>query len=429
MYYHIKKLGVIFIIWFVCLASVSAKPIEHIRSISDGNFANTKFSKPMDFNLEVFLGITDFTSASFLDDVEFNWVTFTKNTDFTRTQFNKTVDFYNTVFSGENSFVHADFYSMSSFISTEFSNVNFDYASFSNDVLFKNSRFTGFASFGGTNFITKASFIGLIFDGDASFDNAEFYKKVSFKNTVFNGNVSFIHTTLPDELDFSHVKSKHIIDFTDSLTPKLADRCKINLLGTDLGKIKMNYTNFILYFPKNTPEGEIGVVYQKLLNSFKQNGDITSYTKLFEEYSAYKYQLNNHFVWGWFNKVWWNYGLAPQRVFMWIFILLGVFSLVNACFFEFLLKKAFSFKFLLPDNSYLNKYRHYRHYFLIRFIDDLPSAVLYTILIFFGGFIGAKTEVERFKNRSLIINIYLLFIVICGLTLSMFVLRFIFTVV
>jgi hypothetical protein len=201
---------------------------------------------------------------------------------------------------------------------------------------FTNSKFNKYTSF------KKSKFTGKIF-----FEKSFFTTIVDFSYTTYSKGANYNDAILPDSLDFSNVNiDKEEIDFRNS---KLADgksHCYINLIGTDINKIKIDYNKFLLWIPSNANPDQVYRIYEDLLRQFKDLKYLSNYETLDIEYHNKKYQLKKDYFykfWNFIDKTWWNYGYSKERVLYWTLFFLLFFTILS-----FLCKhgKGISFEYL-----------------------------------------------------------------------------------
>ena len=387
-------------------------------------FSGTSFPNNLQFDLVNFSTPLNFSSAKFLNNVAFRWATFSQAAEFTYATFNGYSDFRGAKFLAKSHFTHTNFKDVS-FLYTDFLTAAFSFATFSQTANFNNATFAKFANFTNANFDHGVKFINVTFNGHVDFDYVGFGESADFSGTNFNASVSFVNSILPEKLNFARATISTLLDLREALPPPSGLKCKINLLGTDITKVRLRYQDFQLDFPPETSLEDIQYLYQSLLDSLKTTGDMISYNILYLEYQHYKYAIADKNIIGSLNEYFWNYGLDPSRGFLWIAAIIFILSLGNACFLDWLLENTFDINFLKHNHEYLTQYSHYRRWWLIRLIDDLPKSVVYTTLIFFGGFLGVKREIEKIKSRNLMINFYIVLIILSGLFANMFIFRYV----
>ena len=174
-------------------------------------------------------------------------------------RFEAEVDFSESVFASR-----FDFKNLSTLNST-----NFSRAVFSTGVSFENA------------FFDKAvNFEGVKFNNPTIFDGATFKNGVNFKNASLLGTLSFRNVGL--------ISFDGVIDLTKVSIP--SKFCRIDIRGTDITKLKFDYTRFKLYFgkgAKRASQKEQEKIYQALLDQQKRYGFDNGYQELLKEYSQF----------------------------------------------------------------------------------------------------------------------------------------------
>lgn len=386
-------------------------------------FTLTTFQTDANFQLTDFREEADFSNANFLKNARFSFSEFRKTANFFYTTFGQNAWFYSAIFNDAANFFKARVMGEGRFINSKFFKIaNFSNVSFNADTQFQESLFKSDANFEGTEF-QKANFSHANFLGSVNFKHAVFKENAIFEGASFNSLVSFENVHLPESLDFSNVVNiKEGIDLTSAIPLEGGKKTNINLVGSNMDKIKLRYEMFNLYFPKDIPEQGVDLVYEKLINSLKQNGLTQDYKRLSIEYAHYRYLRNNQYILNYINKFWWDYGFETSRIYLWIFLFVLIFTFINTAFYDFLVKQAYSIPFL---GIYLKDPVIQRNY-VTRFIYNLPFAFVYTVTIFFGVLLGFKAKPNYFKSKNFFINLYLLIITSLGFMCTVFMINNIF---
>jgi uncharacterized protein YjbI with pentapeptide repeats len=337
------------ILLFVCLNAFGQESRDYFSPVdSMGTFDTSAY-----FTEKEFHSTANFKFSVFLSGAYFSAVEFHSTTDFSAAKFNSTTTFLNAEFDSTAVFGSAEFDSTADFYRAKVhSTAYFHQAKFNSKADFYHAEFHSTADFSEAKFNSTADFTGTQFRSTAHFGGAEFKSGAVFKNTH-----------LPDTLDFSKVKFKDEIDFTYAILDSVKKsknkeyKCQINLLGSDLSKIKINYELFHLYFPKGTRNEDIISTYEKLRQRFKDLGFLESYKSLDIEYQDYKNRESGDWkdlLLNWFQKTWWNYGYNKERVIFWAVKFLCFFTLINIFLFEFLQSKVYSINFKFYDKEEFN---------------------------------------------------------------------------
>jgi len=392
-------------------------------------FINYQLENNVDFSLSTiqgnawFLGSefkknADFAGVTFLKKSSFEWTVFHEIADFTYTKYYGEASFYSSRFLKEVKFYKAAFFKYASFKTTIFNKtVDFSESVFYKSANFQRTIFNGDTLFSGAEFDQVAEFESAVFKKAVDFSQATFGQKADFSRVEFLGPISFYHTILPLYLNLSEVHTNDTIDLTLVLRNS-SGPSKINILNTDVSKIKLRYSMFQLYFPEGTLRDNIDFSYRTLLVSLKQNGYNIGYKKLATEFAEYSYLRDNHYILNAIDKYWWNYGFDKQRIFTWVLRIILFFSIINCIFYDWLVKNAFEvnyMKHIRPNDSL-------RKNWITLFIYNFPYAFLYTLNIFFGWFIGFfKVNPDQFKSKNYFVNLYLLVIILTGLVCVFFI--------
>jgi hypothetical protein len=185
----------------------------------------------------------------------------------------------------------------------------------------------------------------------------------------------------------------------------------LNITGTDIEKISLDYSYFKLYFPKTASANDISALYKQLLDKYSHDGELMNYQAVdidFHEYQG-----------GIFNKVshyWWNYGYNKQRIFVWTFLFMLAFATIN----YFNLSKAIdSYKIdniqkWINDSGRRSKYHKAK---------KLLASILYTSGIFFG----IKLNFEKLQFSRVGYAVFILIQFLVGLVCTGFIVNLIFS--
>lgn len=309
-------------------------------------------------------------------------------------------------------------------------NFSFTENTYPSEILFLDCTFKNF-SFKKSILNTRVKFIGCSFE-NLDFSSCEFNQtldltgtslaNINFDSCTFNKNLflssltltpnsrfSFLNTTLPDTLDFSYnFNIDQKVDFTKVNYNKNLDRkCRIILTKTDLSNLEFNYQFFKLSFPDNLRDDDKETIYEGLLQNFKSKSFQESYRLLDIEYQRFKTKNGTlGFLW-WIPEYWNNYGYNRDYIFRWTFGFLVVFTFINFCSYNRLLKiyKIQS----LP--TYQRKFNFSRIWY----------AFVLTSIIFFS--FSLKFDKINFKSKGG--TIYLILIYTIGLICLAYMANFI----
>jgi hypothetical protein len=401
-----------------------------------------------------------FCLTHFDSKADFFWAQFHSVADFDQAQFHSTADFTQAKFYSVAYFTLAQFYSAASFWSAQFdSTADFLHTQFHSTANFQFDEFHSLAGFIDAQFDSIAVFSFCHFNSTAGFDHARFNTKADFSFAMFRHKAGFYRAVLPDTLIFSGVTDiARDIDFNFARLPRSGNRCKIELVGADISKIKLNMKLFELWFSPDTTIDTIWVktettvntgvtthgtiidtirvrtdtlavtydqkvsVYEQVLKKLKDDGMMESYQILDIEYRKFKYE--NAGIGGAILNViymlWWNYSYTPERIFLWAIILWLFFSLINLLMYNTLNEAVYEIPFLMklqPETGAGE--RRWLYYPL--------QVVTYTAAIFFG----LKMDPGKFKTgvvrRHPCLFAYLMIVYVSGLICLGFIVNIIFT--
>lgn len=399
------------------------------------SFARNKFSAPVSFLKAEFRSYTLFADT-FYRACNFDGAVFGSTVSFAGASFSRT-SFCGTTFDSLVLFKRARFDSIAVFHGSSFkhgSRIDFEDAEFKGPVRFRNARLFGECDFSDVVFEKRAEFDSTYFDKktdfseasfhSVSFKKAEFNSEVSFKDTYFSDTLSFNHasfrgnvffnseTRLPPYVDFSYVDwIEKTIDFTGCKTAN-NQMVRINLIGTDISKVKIDYLHFRLDFNQMNLDNKddfekIAAVYKELLTNFDKNNLVSSYEILDKEFTGLKYRHSMGSTWVkifspyfWLEKIdqmWWDYGYKKGYIFIWTVVLLAFFS-SGTYFWYPKLKVIYPSRIMPYENSGLT-------YQKLPFRKRIYCAAIYTSIIFFS--LNVKLDAITWKPKR-----YLIFLVI-----------------
>ena len=362
----------------------------------------------------------NFSSQNYITPMYYNFFVFDSLAAISVSHFKSRVDFFNADFN-----LGADFLQSTFDSAVSFSNVHFKGLTNFSDVTFR-----GNATFLCSHFHGKVLFISSKFYSYVNFESTHFKYKVDFSGSYFGVKPSFENIILPDTMVFQNVKSEDVIDLTsgklDSARSKDSNiKCKILLEGTDIGKIKINYDLFNLYFTNGASFEQKLSVYEKLLKKFKDEGLLESYKNLDIEYREFKYKHDGDKFLNWFHKYWWNYGYNKELVLWWSLIVFLIFTFINIFLWEILQKYVYEIKFPFYDNEDFEKQKtvlakvkalfrkknqnlYFVVWLILMFTRYIVNPLIYTAVVFFG----IKLSLEGFKKFSVgTIWIFLIYVV------------------
>ncbi len=299
----------------------------------------------------------------------------------------------------------ASFYKIDSRESKKKNTINFSHSIFEKQPNFSDAK------------LHNINFTETKFKNGVKFFQTKFSGKINFKSTIFKETVILNDITLPDILDFSYLNLDSLkgeIDFStakrDSISEANGIFCKINLLDTDISKIKLPYNEFELYFPEYTEPVQKMNLYEELLNKMKKDGFKRGYEKLDIEFKDVYYQYRAETAeniwkeswWSVFNtvsKCWWNYGYDKWLVFAWTGGLFLLFTVLNSFIHPTWLYNMYEIQRIKPLILLANKYSdtHTKRcsWYFLRFL----IAFYYTSIIFCSLIISVE-KLKFTKPRS-----------------------------
>jgi len=328
----------------------------------------------------------------------YNGVHFDTVANFYKTDFDSSANFIDTQFDSTADFGEAHFDSSANFRKARFTSaVNFTDAQFNSIAFFFDVKFNSTVDFEETKFHLRANFVEANFDSTANFIEAQFDSIANFMGASFNSNSYFLFTKLPVYLDLSYVYNiREEIDLTESIINKKYGICNINLINSNIDKIKFRYSRFKLFFPDYTEPEIKSNVYEKLLVKQNKEGFISSIEKLDKEYREFWYKEGGEYnkIWGyflnWINKTWWGYGYDKELIIVNTIFLFLFFFVINTFLFKHLVNKVYVIEKLQQWRQTISGSK------IKIFFIQIPYSLFYTALIFFG----LKFDLDQLKYQN-----------------------------
>ena len=400
------------------------KPIMNGKTIfkQEVSYINSKFLNVVNLNLAIFMKSVRMQGVSFAKNFDTSWALFHTPVSLYDVTFNKTMTFFNCVFANSVNFYHLIAKDLAIFQGTRFNDKTlFSHSRFLGGTYFYNALFKEKVIFKDVEFLQEVDFSFANFKQDVVFDTIKFFGKTKFASAQFGGHVTFKKSSFSGYLDFSHViHSKYIIDLTRVEHKDRNERIKLNLVGANIDKFNLHYSDFKLFFPKGVTYSEKIGVYKELLNNFQKKNYVTSYNLLYPEYREFLYASKDNWFANYMQKNWWNYGINKEWVFVWIAWFLLFFTVINSFFFESLVKNHCSVPFLEKTTYDFSIKKNP----LIRYVYYFPRALILTIILFFGGSIRLGVRISNFKGNNLLVNIYLMIMLITGFICMFFMFKY-----
>jgi hypothetical protein len=288
---------------------------------------------------------------------------------------------------------------------------------FENSIVFRGGVFgipgdlLNCVNFADCSFARDVKFFKTTFKGDLNFLECHLGGTLFFGGTSFEGSILFLNTPLPDSLVFNYVKISNEIDLTNAYLDEDQEYCSLFLIGVDISKIKLQYREFKLFFPKGESDDIISGTYENLLANFKKNGFTDSYTLLDIEYHDWQQKTNRLL---WLSDWWWTYGYEKSKILFHSIQLILIFTLINLiCYKQ--LQAVYPIRRLswseVPWHSNL----------VVRTVRRFVAAFLYTGIIFFRFNIDLK-NMMFFPSRY---SILIIFEYVIGLICTGFIINWI----
>ena len=144
---------------------------------------------------------------------------------------------------------------------------------------------------------------------------------------------------------------------------------------------------------------------------------IQSYQRLFREKEQYSYLHHGQYLQNTLSRIWWDYGLDKNRVYLWFFYFFTCLTLINTFFYDQLISKYFTIHFLNTCTPTIATELN----FVARYIQRIPQTALLTFFFIFATFLSILySETKVFKTNSIIINTYVILINTIGYIFILF---------
>ena len=424
------------------------KTVVHNKSYENAQFEITEFDSTL------FLESVSFDSAVFLDTAHFEHSQFSQNASFKSAVFKGVTLFLGSKFEDDVSFRSATFGSILAFVFMpdvegvlDFSRARFhqsisigDATNFRKQVYFNGAEFEGPAYIDGNTFHGNVSFLRATFEAEVSISNSfkafadftgtvfdstvrfsgRFDKNASFKQASFGGKVSFDRVVLPDTLYFSDIRQiEEEIDLTYATLDSSRQVCVIDLYGTDISKLRLDYAHFQIIRGTDYPKNHISHVYEQILKMQRDMGFLDGYEKADKEYQHFKLTYEKQglkHLWGsiinCLRFIWWDYGYEKGRIVLIIFVSVLFFTTINAFCFPTMNEKVYEIE---------NIYQKWKKESGLAISDQavagirilkwktLIASLFYTSFIFFGLRLSAERIKFKHEFKYSLWSIYLLF--------------------
>jgi len=402
-------------------------PVSYYKwRLNDSIMFNTvHFMSGLDFSLARCAELISIHQCTIEGKTLFPWAQFRADCIFSRSKFRGDAVFQYAVFNRSTDFFQSDFKGIADFYGSRFESIsNFGNITFFNESNFAFSSFNQECSFNNTEFGKICLFNNAEINATLDLSGAKFDSLADFSGCRIQGSILFSNCFLPELLDLSGIESvSNVIDLTQIKPNEKQQSCRINLIDTDISKIKMRYDNFELWFPDHTSFDAKCKVYEGLLSSLAAFGFKDSYKKLDIEYQQLKYMHNNQYLKNKFQEIWWNYGYNKEAIFVWLFWIVLLLTLTNTLLIKSLLGSVYEMKYL----NLLRIKEYYKlHHPVLAFFLSLPTGFLYTVILLVGGAFGIKFSSDQIRFPSFIGMLYIISVGLLGISCSAFVIKFIF---
>lgn len=388
-------------------------------------FNNTCFWQDLDLSLARCVSYVSFHLSELHGKALFSWTQFHTSVVFSRSKFRKDAIFQHAVFDGSTDFFQSHFYAAADFYGSRFGeNTNFGNIRSFKEANFSFTQIDADCSFKNAELIQCCLFNNSQINACLDFSGARFDSLANFSCCTVKGSIVFNNTTLPAFLDLSGISSINgIIDLTQIKMNEKSRPCFINLVDSDVSKIRLHYEDFQLWFPANTSYETKCKAYEGLLRSLHSFGFISGYEKLDIEYLQLKYAYHGQYIKNEFQRAWWNYGYDKERIFSWLFWIVLLLTIINSLFIRSLMGSIYEMKYL----NYSKVSERYKlHHPLLAFFLNIPTGFLYTVILLVGGAFGIKFSSDQLRFPNFIGMLYIISVGLLGISCSAFVLKFIF---
>lgn len=312
------------------------------------------------------------TRVNYECDLKIHKSILNRNTIFFQSTFNGITNFTTDIFKSYVSIKVSRFKSSLYFSGSHFCQ-NLEFTSDTCEYFFNfiNTRVSGNSDFSRTRFEQQADFSKVVFNGSVYFKECSFSNLVNFNSAKFSNSVylshlelldssefNFENSVLPDTIDFSDNKylsndiDLTVANFKDSLHYDFKKDSYLKphyifLYKSDVPKFHLDYTHFKLIvdsIPEKhepIPVDEAESMYEALLNNFKQRGQQESYKLLDIEYQEFKWKHSWAPFMAIVDKGWWNYGYNKEKIFLWTFLLIVMFTIITFCNLGYLMNNVY----------------------------------------------------------------------------------------
>jgi len=155
-------------------------------------------------------------------------------------------------------------------------------------VQFQRTGLTSNSNFSKSVFYDPVRFLNCYVEQKLNLSDATFKLSLNLSGSRFAAGIDFTKTHLPRVLILKNVELPESIDLTRIIPTEEA--CWIDLRGTNMSKVKLDYRHFRLFFADRfnreyASDAEIKRVYKDLLAQQKKLGFVEGYEKLSKEFA------------------------------------------------------------------------------------------------------------------------------------------------
>jgi len=331
----------------------------------------------------------------------------------------KGIIFYKCNFGGTASFNFFDFPNLE-FDTCSFNDLEMETGAIFQNLTHRNSIIESFSltedtiknefAFLSSSVTKRANLDATIFENDIYFNDSKFGDLLSFQSCKLNGYIYLRGIYLPDTLNLQDIDLTNLKGEFDLTNFKTKSKpCFINLYGVDIGKLRIRFSGFKLYFPENLMFEEKAYVYQQVLNKLKSDGLFESHKLLDIEFKKLKYENNNQYFINWIDKNWWNYGYNKFLIAINSLFFFFLYFVINFILYDKLLSEGYIIdKFQKMNKELLSKYKKQKFKF---FFLKGAYCLIYTSFLFWG----LKLDIEKLNIKNIPLFIYIMVQYICGI--------------
>jgi len=221
------------------------------------------------------------------------------------------------------------------------------------------------------------SFKASKFNEGGVIDFGEGARKITIDYCIIGGH--FYLENLPGTVEFiNNLDIANVIDLRNAVRGNKV--CHINLRGSSLSNLQIDYDHFKLYFDSTATYSDTISVYERLLEELKTERykpDV-NYMKFDVDFKKIGYIHEGRTILGFMDNVWWYYGYRKYYIFYWTVVFLVCFFILNTIVWNNLTST-----YVIGYSTKRPKFYRNRFY-LKQWVRFLLDVMIYTILIFFS---------------------------------------------